>query len=305
MTNETTASQPKSIGDDAGFLFLMTGITGIDTEGENYKRIVRFIDNFRAPAAQASATIQAAPEYRVGWFWSSANPDKQVRCLAEGKEIAEYEKRGDFIGWCDAATIQEPVMVAEPVGDLMGDIKKAIRLADAVGVSRADNRYARNEKAVEELVDLELSIYRRLAAPMVADPAGVAVPTWQQRIPSPRKEKYCTMNCSGGVRPCEDCGTETIYGDHVAARDAEIADLRAALAATVKAVPSEALDLMKEARELAPILRGMCEGGGEERNVDIYAANYSAGDGDIFVQRAADLLEDFAAPLADKTGGGE
>jgi hypothetical protein len=68
------------------------------------------------PPAQASdcatceghgeVSVQASDEpmreYRVGWFWSSANPENKVRCLAEGKEIFEYEKRGDFIEWCDA-----------------------------------------------------------------------------------------------------------------------------------------------------------------------------------------------------------
>jgi DNA-directed RNA polymerase specialized sigma subunit len=45
-------------------------------------------------------------------------------------------------------------------------------------------------------------------------------------MPAPRQQKYCTMNCSGGQRPCGDCGTETVHGDPISARDAEIADLR-------------------------------------------------------------------------------
>jgi hypothetical protein len=51
-------------------------------------------------------------------------------------------------------------------------------------------------------------------------------------------------------------------------------------------------DLAAEAEKLAPILRGMCEGGGEERDVDIYDVDYQPGDGDVFVTRAADLLDD-------------
>lgn len=52
--------------------------------------------------------------------------------------------------------------------------------------------------------------------------------------------------------------------------------------------------LQEEAGKLAPILRGMCEGGGEEDGVDIYADDYSPGDGDVFVIRAAQLLEQLA-----------
>lgn len=79
---------------------------------------------------------------------------------------------------------------------------------------------------------------------------GGTVPTWQERMPAPRKQKYCAMNCSGGERPCEDCDTETIYDDHVAARDAEIADLRAALAAApLPQVQSKALDWMAQPTE--------------------------------------------------------
>jgi hypothetical protein len=61
--------------------------------------------------------------------------------------------------------------------------------------------------------------------------------------------------------------------------------------------------MLKEAAKLAPILRSLCEGGGEEFNVDIYAPAYQAGDGDVFVTRAADLLERLANPAeqsADK-----
>lgn len=49
--------------------------------------------------------------------------------------------------------------------------------------------------------------------------------------------------------------------------------------------------MQDEAAKLAPILRGMVEGGGEEEGVDIYADDYSPGDGDVFVIRAAELLE--------------
>src|SRR4051812_33541531 len=67
MTNETTASQPKSIGDDAWKS--LTTYTGNEIERvyvferEEFVKLEDVIEllKSRAPAAQASATIQAAP----------------------------------------------------------------------------------------------------------------------------------------------------------------------------------------------------------------------------------------------------
>jgi hypothetical protein len=64
-------------------------------------------------------------------------------------------------------------------------------------------------------------------------------------------------------------------------------------------------ELREEAAKLAPILRGMCEGGGEERDRDIYADDYQPGDGDVFVIRAADLLDEIATGSANTQEGGE
>lgn len=66
------------------------------------------------------------------------------------------------------------------------------------------------------------------------DAADRNVATWQERMPPPRAAYQCSMNCSsvgmGAVREenCGDCMPITIEGDSVAARDAEIADLRMA-----------------------------------------------------------------------------
>lgn len=66
---------------------------------------------------------------------------------------------------------------------------------------------------------------------MNATPApGDEIPTWKERMPAPRIEMQCSMNCSPRGGPCEECWPVTVHGDKVAARDAEIADLRAALA---------------------------------------------------------------------------
>ncbi|HCN89491.1 MAG TPA: hypothetical protein DIT28_09995 [Oxalobacteraceae bacterium] len=58
-------------------------------------------------------------------------------------------------------------------------------------------------------------------------------------MPAPRQQKYCTMNCgphnddkrnrAQRMAECDTCAIETVYGDPIDARDAEIADLRAAL----------------------------------------------------------------------------
>lgn len=61
------------------------------------------------------------------------------------------------------------------------------------------------------------------------------VKTWQERMPKPKTAWRCVMNCSGafGKVPeanCGDCEPFTVHGDPVAARDIEIAELRAALA---------------------------------------------------------------------------
>lgn len=236
--------QPKSIGDDAvierAIRFIGTGSHTMIAREIMMAELRRFLADFRAPAAQASATIQAAPE---GYAIVPIKPtqemenayfkviDKNMQRVTTDARFGRYDNfRAAYtamIASIPAATIQEPVMVAEPMG---------------------------------------------------------------------------------AAAACPDChGQGTWIGGHDGYDDADChsCDGSGKRAATVKAVPSEEIDLMKEARELAPILRGMCEGGGADRGDDIYAADYQAADGDVFVIRAAELLADFAAPLADKTGGGE
>lgn len=61
------------------------------------------------------------------------------------------------------------------------------------------------------------------------------IATWQERMPEPRNEFRCSMNCSPRHGVCDDCMPVTVRGDAVAARDAEIADLRMALANSLAA----------------------------------------------------------------------
>lgn len=65
------------------------------------------------------------------------------------------------------------------------------------------------------------------------------IKTWMERMPKPWWEKVCDMNCSPRPRrldDCPDCISVKQYGDPIAARDAEIAELRAA----PEAAPSSA-----------------------------------------------------------------
>ncbi len=44
--------------------------------------------------------MSVPPAWKVGEFWSSADPHKKVLCLTEKMgEAAEWEKRKDFIRW--------------------------------------------------------------------------------------------------------------------------------------------------------------------------------------------------------------
>ncbi|WP_224796788.1 hypothetical protein [Pandoraea sputorum] len=78
------------------------------------------------------------------------------------------------------------------------------------------------------------------------------------------------------------------FGKHVA--DARERRLRAA-----DAQQSGGDARANEVAALAPILRGMIEGGSYDDPAELYAADFEAPDGDIFVRRAADLLEEYAA----------
>lgn len=54
-------------------------------------------------------------------------------------------------------------------------------------------------------------------------------------------------------------------------------------------------DSAAEAPKLARILFGLCEGGGLGEDIDIYADDFQAGDGDLYVYRAGELLVAMAA----------
>jgi hypothetical protein len=61
---------------------------------------------------------------------------------------------------------------------------------------------------------------------------SAVIKTWRERMPAPRIEYRCAMNCwpRNPGQACGDCMSITVHGDPIAARDAEIAELRAELA---------------------------------------------------------------------------
>lgn len=65
--------------------------------------------------------------------------------------------------------------------------------------------------------------------------------------------------------------------------------------AQAKAQPRE----NSEAHKLAPILWGMCEGGGADKGIDIYAEGYQSDDGDVYVRRAGELLIEQEAEICE------
>lgn len=68
------------------------------------------------------------------------------------------------------------------------------------------------------------------------------IKTWIERMPNPWWEKVCDMNCSPRPRrldDCPDCVRVKRYGDPIAARDEEIAELRALIAAPSSAAGQE------------------------------------------------------------------
>jgi hypothetical protein len=71
-------------------------------------------DKHSGYVAPLPAQTERAAEYRVGWFKSSSNPRKRVRCLFEGDGIAEAEKHHSFIEWCDAYNLPA---AAQPASD--------------------------------------------------------------------------------------------------------------------------------------------------------------------------------------------
>lgn len=88
------------------------------------------------------------------------------------------------------------------------------------------------ECAVGTLRGASMDFAKRVASMWVVTANVESILTWQQRMPAPRAAFQCAMNCSdagmGRVleKDCGDCMAIKVFGDPVAARDAEIADLR-------------------------------------------------------------------------------
>ncbi len=96
------------------------------------------VRKLRAAARLGTADLP----YRVYEFWSSANPGKKVLMLAEGRDIADWAKRGDFIrdvtGLApDAPAQPQPLNQAEPVEGASAWPAEPASQPDAIVAARA------------------------------------------------------------------------------------------------------------------------------------------------------------------------
>lgn len=352
MTNETTASQPKSIGDDAQFIRLLNEWHWSEDDAavkKAYEAIVSFIEA-DAPAVQASATIQAAPEDYV------LVPRKITPAMIEGGITAHYGKRRvasvggatgvsmtvngtDYSGveamrnfWkgaiaaAPAATIQAPVMVAEPVEMILHCPTCRVQHVDAPDDRTPDwtNPPHRSHLChacgfVWRPADVPTSgvaaiktIGKADTAPMVADPAGVAVKLLQEL-------RYLDDHCE--IAPVDELSKDFVW---LTERITKFLDG----AATVKAVPSEALDdgpftleQRMPPKDVEVLIYWPCSDGTFACAVDEWSDLHEdpigmggpticVGEG--WLRHEADVTYwapipavKIAAPLADKTGGGE
>lgn len=264
MTNETTASQPKSIGDDVmrirdevdwenGFVQLLEGYKhatdhGICSRESVQAQIIAYVRS-PASAAQASATIQAAP---TGMHAAADLIDAKAQKYLDdhagtendtGAVVFHYGESGrdyhsTLVELAEelrlAATIQEPVMAAEPVGENINGPMTDAQKQEARHLYR--NLYHLGPDAMEDVVRFASVCgyvngrkdFAEPAAPMVADPAGAesvraSFESWCIR------NNFSTNKWPDGVY---------LVSETVGAWEG----WQAALSATVKAVPSEALD---------------------------------------------------------------
>lgn len=314
MTNETTASQPKSIGDDAQFRLTIremvrlleakewpVAVISEDADAQALEVeiacLISALATSRAPAAQASATIQAAP---IGWtakrvdgtgYGNILYSDRQSAEIAvshNGPAAPKYEIVPVF-----AATIQEPVMVAEPKSVPMKEIGEI--LAEVMQI--ASNNGANSVTMPDAYVAVaHFTCYPQeygFAAPMVADPAGVVVTDDRERFEALTLQKYAAATFE---RFTYGKYKTTWVQDHYEG-------WCMALAATVKAVPSEAPAKRNEQAKFEEWsvkwkynLRPANEGSTD---------TYMEGETETAWMGWMACVDSFAAPLADKTGGGE
>jgi hypothetical protein len=408
MTNETTASQPKSIGDDAlnaamadqdqvPYLIVFDDnerpnelVIGADRAAYRFKQISiswnahlfakvksnspydkRFNDNFRAPAVQASATIQAQ-KATLGEVWAAGVVHWDLfpgylidHCegdplTEEGLQFALHDMLTDAdylrISAERAATIQEPVMVVEPVAQAHTsaaadyiDAKAETYLEENAGIEpdtgatvfhygEAGRDYHSSlVELAEEIRGIGPSGGSTCtvppsgwhctrapghegacaawpdAAPMVADPAGVAVSDSSMDMVGRRLRQI--LDPAPGTLSAQWHAADALYyltGDEAFATRAD----SLTLAATVKAVPIEALGRQAGvADNLPPCDRPnecrFVETHAHTRTLAYYPAIYNALGRNINPDRNISSggmkcqVCGKVAPLADKTGGGE
>lgn len=185
------------------------------------------------------------------------------RLLDRASKIADWlSNAGLPQSAADVATLGALARHAQPDGEapqaeLMADANRYAYLASTADWSAIEDLLRRSDaesatelkRDLDKLIDAQLKtaitlpLYTARAAQHAESGAPAAIPTWQERMPKPRRAYTCDMNCSRDRRhesptSCGDCMPVTVHGDPVKARDAEIADLRAALAAKSQGAPA-------------------------------------------------------------------
>lgn len=381
MTNETTASQPKAQPDtsETATKWAETFYRNADSFTLRDLGIVQAAwaeasARCRAPAAQASATIQAAPiGYARRWHINGEKPAKErkengrMAWPIRFKFLAVSERKclSDDEPLYAAATIQEPVMVAEPVGENINGPMTDAQKQEARHLYR--NLHHLGPDAMEDVVRYASVCgyvngrkdFAEPAAPMVADPAGVAFdreefirqvsmsvaemdrdsPEGQpemmlvtpEELQNTMRSMFELFDEAATVKavpvvadPAGVAAGKALYEAErpqlLVPKDWPFEDLPEASqaefnrrAATVKAVPSEALAWVIETGDVsAPLYRTIECGMYEWTRSHMKAIRFARrDDAEMFAAEDSDPIRicqhawPDAAPLDDKTGGGE
>jgi hypothetical protein len=190
------------------------------------------------PASQAATTASAITEQSA----TTIVQDIADLFAACGFEIRD---NGPFsvIGSLDAAGV-----LVEAVIERFSASGERGAVLDEVAASIKSSFRPEDRLDPDYIAQCILSHKGRAQAP---SQSARQIKTWQDRMPEPWWEKVCDMNCSPRPKKlddCPDCVSVKRYGDPIVARDAEIAELRAALArAPLPAQQDGAVDVARDA----------------------------------------------------------
>jgi hypothetical protein len=177
-----------------------------------------------------------------GRIYKSASMNGAWRGFQAAWNARPAAQVSEAVAWWN--TKYDSVMLMKRMSPQLGGIV-GIKSSPAFMAGELVPLYTQSDATVKACVEWLCNNYQDHAniadlcdAMLAAHPATeqADVPTWQERMPEPRAAFQCSMNCSsvgmGNVmeKGCGDCMPIAVHGDPIVARDAEIADLRAALA---------------------------------------------------------------------------